>query len=74
MCSLQFTVTVDKVIIDQISLGEFINKLHPGAYQSLTKVNFNVLDKQSVKPVGVYGSKSEIVKFLRTLDIVDDDV
>ncbi len=74
MCSLEFTLTVDKVIIDQASLNEFINKLHPGAYQSLTKVNFNSLDEHLVKPVGVYGSKSEIVKFLRALDIVDDVV
>lgn len=65
---------MDKVIIDQASLKEFINKLHPGAYQSLTKVNFNALDEQSLRPVGVYGSKSEIVKFLRALDIVDDVV
>lgn len=65
---------VDKVIIDQASLNQFINKLYPGAYQSLTKVNFTNLDKVGVKPLGVYGSKAEIVRFLRALDIVDDEV
>ncbi|KDQ64238.1 hypothetical protein JAAARDRAFT_201615 [Jaapia argillacea MUCL 33604] len=65
---------VDKVIIAQESLGQFVNSLVPGAYTSLTKVDFGLLDKASVKPIGIYGSKAEIVKFLKSLDIVDDEL
>ena len=65
---------VDKIIIDQEDLGRFINSVHPGAYQSVIKINFSVLDHVEVKPLGVYGSKSEIVKFLKSLAIVDDEM
>ncbi|KDQ64239.1 hypothetical protein JAAARDRAFT_220269 [Jaapia argillacea MUCL 33604] len=63
---------VDKVIISQDSFGRFMNDLSPGAYTSLTKVNFNILDRLSAKPLGIYGSKSEIVKFLVSLGCVDE--
>ncbi|KAL1748220.1 hypothetical protein HDZ31DRAFT_71777 [Schizophyllum fasciatum] len=61
---------VDKVIIAQESLAQFLDDVSPGAYQSLTKVDFKSLDKLSVKPIGVYGSKSEIVKLLETTKVV----
>ena len=47
--------------------------LSPGAYSSITKVNFKILDDVVLKPFGVYGSKEEIVKFLRGIGAVDDN-
>jgi len=63
---------VDKIIIAQESLQEFINALSPGAYSSITKVNFKILDDLVLKPFGIYGSKEEIVRFLREINVVDD--
>ena len=51
----------------------FINALSPGAYSSITKVNFKILDNFLLKPIGVYGSKEEIVRFLRDIHAVDDN-
>ncbi|KAG1840861.1 hypothetical protein C8R48DRAFT_739797 [Suillus tomentosus] len=64
---------VDKVIIAQDSLRAFINSVCPGTYVSMTKVNFSALDRFIVKPVGVYGSKSEIVRLLSSLGVVDEE-
>src|ERR1700729_2567681 len=58
---------VDKIIIAQDSLREFINILSPGAYASLTKVDFRALDNLMVKPLGVYGSRQELVRFLLSI-------
>ncbi|KAI6141825.1 hypothetical protein BKA82DRAFT_829435, partial [Pisolithus tinctorius] len=63
---------VDKIIISQNSLKTFINTISPGAYASMTKVNFRTLDQSTIKPVGIYGSKEEIVRFLLRLRVVDD--
>lgn len=38
----------------------------------MTKVNFKALDKYVIKPVGVYGSKDEIVRFLLHLGAIDE--
>jgi hypothetical protein len=64
---------VDKIVIAQQSLQAFINALSPGAYSSITKVNFKKLDTYSLKLLGVYGSKEEIVRFLREIHAVDDN-
>jgi hypothetical protein len=64
---------VDKIVIAQQSLQAFINALSPGAYSSITKVNFKKLDNYSLKLLGVYGSKEEIVRFLREIHAVDDN-
>lgn len=64
---------VDKIVIAQESLQAFINALSPGAYSSITKVNFRILDNFLLKPIGVYGSKEEIVRFLREIHAVDDN-
>jgi hypothetical protein len=64
---------VDKVIISQDSLQRFINAVSPGAYTSITKVDFKALDQFMIKPLGVYGSKDEIVRLLRSIDVVDDN-
>ncbi|KAH9171607.1 hypothetical protein EDB89DRAFT_1906886 [Lactarius sanguifluus] len=42
-----------------------------GAYSSITKINFKTLDYFLLKPIGVYGSREEIVRFLREMDAVD---
>lgn len=59
------------MIIDQQSLGCLINDLSPGAYASMTKVDFAALDRLALKPVGIYGSKDEIVRFLLSLEVID---
>jgi hypothetical protein len=46
----------------------------PGAYASVTKVDFKTLDQFMIKPVGVYGSKTEIVRLLRSLNVVNEDM
>jgi hypothetical protein len=65
---------VDKIIISQDSLGDFINALLPGAYASMTKVDFAALDALPVKPVGIYGSASEIIRYLQHIGAVDDQM
>jgi len=61
-------------MISQSSLKAFINIVCPGAYASITKVNFKDLDQYDIKPMGVYGSKEEIVRFLLELGVADDAV
>ncbi|KAI9444006.1 hypothetical protein H4582DRAFT_1807752, partial [Lactarius indigo] len=63
---------VDKIVVAQQSLQEFINTLSPGAYSSITEVDFKLLDNVVLKPFGIYGSKEEIVRFLREIEAVDD--
>ncbi|KAF8428935.1 hypothetical protein L210DRAFT_3623712 [Boletus edulis BED1] len=65
---------VDKIIISQNSLEAFVNSVCPGAYASMTKVNFKALDHYVIKPVGVYGSKEEIVRFLLQLGAIDETI
>ncbi|KAJ7763628.1 hypothetical protein DFH07DRAFT_1059276 [Mycena maculata] len=64
---------VDKIIIAQDSLKELINMLSPGAYASLIKVDFNALDKVAIKPLGLYGSKSEIIAFLSCRGVINQE-
>lgn len=64
-------MSVEKIIISQNWFREFISNVFPGAYVSMTKVDFEALDKYMIKPVGVYGSKEEIVRFLLQLGVVD---
>jgi hypothetical protein len=61
-------------VIAQDSLQSFINSLSPGAYSSITRVNFNVLDDLLLKPIGVYGSREEIVRFFREMGAVDAEM
>lgn len=63
---------VDKIIISQESFGDFVNAICPSAYLSMTHVNFNALDQLSIKPLGLYGSKEEIVRYIKDLDIIND--
>jgi hypothetical protein len=64
-------ILVDKVIIAQDSLQRFINTMSPGAYASITKVDFKTLDRLAIKPLGIYGCKDEIVRLLQSLGAVD---
>jgi hypothetical protein len=59
------------VIIDQDSFRRLVNDLSPGAYISLTKVDFKVLDKLAIKPIGVYGNREEIVSLLVSLGVIE---
>lgn len=65
---------MDKIVIAQESLGRFINNAVRGAYASMTKVDFLALDRLMVKPVGVYGSKKEIVKLLQEKGVVNEEL
>jgi hypothetical protein len=47
--------------------------MSPGAYASITRVDFKTLDRLAIKPLGVYGSKDEIVRLLRSMGAVDED-
>jgi hypothetical protein len=67
-------IVVDKVIIAQDSLKCFINTICPESYASLTKVDFKALDRFMIKPLGIYGSKVEIVRLLRFLNAVNEDM
>jgi hypothetical protein len=71
---LIFYIEVDKVIIAQDSLKRFINAMSPGTYASITKVDFKTLDRLMIKPLGVYGCKTEIVNLLRSINMVNEDV
>jgi len=71
VCLTCVPIVVDKIVIAQAELSRFLNELYPGAYTSLIKVDYNALDSVPVRPVGVYGSKSEIVRFLTALHAID---
>lgn len=62
---------MEKVIINQESLRRFINKVSPGAYVSLTRIDFRALDSASIKPVGVYGSKEKIVDLFLEVGVIE---
>lgn len=47
--------------------------MSPGAYASITRVDFNTLDRLAIKPLGVYGSKNEIVRLLQSIGAVDEN-
>lgn len=64
---------VDKVLIAQESLGSLLNTLLPGSYRHVTRIDLNSLDSKSIKTVGIYGSKSEIARFLLEMRAVDAD-
>jgi hypothetical protein len=64
---------VDKVVIAQDSLQRFVNAMSPGAYASVTKVDFKTLDRLMIKPLGVYGSKDVIVRLLTSIGAIDEE-
>ncbi|KAG8904121.1 hypothetical protein FRB99_002205 [Tulasnella sp. 403] len=54
----------DKYLIPIDPLEKLINRLAPRAFRSMTHIDFNLLDDVSLNPIGVYGSQSEIARFL----------
>ncbi|KAG9014447.1 hypothetical protein FRB93_013572 [Tulasnella sp. JGI-2019a] len=64
---------VDKILIAQDSLKSLIDTLSPGAYTSITKIDFAALDHVHIRAIGLYGSKSEIVRLLQGADAVDKE-
>lgn len=73
MCIAELPL-VDKIIIAQESFGRFANDVRGGACQSMTHVNFRLLDTAQLKPLGVYGSRSEIVRYLQDISAIDDEM
>ncbi|CUA74255.1 hypothetical protein RSOLAG22IIIB_05485 [Rhizoctonia solani] len=67
------TGTVEKIVIDQLSLGQFLNTVQPGSYHSVSNINLNELDKLSIRPLGVYGIRPEIIKFLHQAQYLNDE-
>ena len=61
----------DRIVIAQESLQAFINALCPGACPSVSKINLKILDDLLLKPIGIYGSREGIVRFLRELGNMD---
>ncbi|CAE6521860.1 unnamed protein product [Rhizoctonia solani] len=64
---------VEKVVIDQLSLHRLLNIVQPGSYDSVSRINFKSLDQLSIRPVGVYGNRSEILKFLQQTRYLDEN-
>ncbi|KAF8752322.1 hypothetical protein RHS01_07760 [Rhizoctonia solani] len=63
---------VEKVLIDQLGLRDLLNTFVPGSYESISKIDFKSLDKCTIKPLGIYGSKHEIVQFLSEVNCLSD--
>lgn len=38
----------------------------------MIKVDFTTLDRHDIKPLGIYGSRSEIIRYLRDEEAIDD--
>ncbi|CAE6410609.1 unnamed protein product, partial [Rhizoctonia solani] len=62
---------VEKIVIDQQSLHRLLNIVQPGSYDSVSKIDFRALDQLSIQPTGVYGNRSEIIKFLEQVHFLD---
>ncbi|KAI9343866.1 hypothetical protein DFJ73DRAFT_840771 [Zopfochytrium polystomum] len=54
---------VEKIILDQSDFGRLANRLHPGAYRDVTKIDFKALDIMSIQIAGLYGSRAQIQEF-----------
>ncbi|KDN46508.1 hypothetical protein RSAG8_04161, partial [Rhizoctonia solani AG-8 WAC10335] len=64
---------VEKVVIDQLSLHRLLNIVQPGSYDSVSRINFKALDQLSIKPIGLYGIRSELIKFLQQTQYLDEN-
>ncbi|KAG8795912.1 hypothetical protein FRC12_008167 [Ceratobasidium sp. 428] len=64
---------VEKMVIDQTSLHHLLNTVQPGSYDSVSKINFKSLDELSIQATGLYGIRSEIVKYLKNARYLSDD-
>jgi len=63
---------VDKIVIDEDGVKAFVNTLSPGAYKSVSSVDFAALDTHQLELVGIYGSKSEIASFFLANGYIDE--
>ncbi|KAH7337487.1 hypothetical protein B0J17DRAFT_663174 [Rhizoctonia solani] len=63
---------VEKTVIDQLSLQRLLNTIRPGSCPSTTEIHFQDLDNLSIKPLGVYGDRHEILSFLHRVGCLDD--
>ncbi|KAG8901192.1 hypothetical protein FRC01_009904, partial [Tulasnella sp. 417] len=64
----------DKVIIDHESMGDAMNTLRDGSYKNISKIDFSQLDSIPIKPMGIYGSKSAIVRFFLDIGVIEEPV
>jgi len=64
---------VDKIVVAQEGLERLINDLCPKACLTLTRVDFKALDSLSIRPIGVYGDRCEIARFLTSLEVINND-
>lgn len=64
---------VNKIMIAQESFGRFVNDIRPGAYLSMTHVDFSSLDELRLKPLGIYGSKTEITRYLQDRELISHE-
>jgi len=62
---------VDKIVIDEVGIKSFVNNILPGAYKSVSSVDFRALDDHRLQLVGIYGSKNEIARFLLASGHID---
>ena len=74
LLSVDVLLSVDKIVICQEAFGRFVNDTCPGAYSSMTQVDFATLDTLQIKPLGLYGSQSEIVRYLQDMKVLDEQV
>ncbi|CAE6339231.1 unnamed protein product [Rhizoctonia solani] len=63
---------VEKIVIDQNSLGLLLNNMLPGSYRSVSSIDFKSLDQLTIKPKGIYGNRQEIANFLRDIGCIDN--
>ena len=63
---------MEKIVIDQSSIANFMNDVCPGSYASLSKIDFKSLDNLQMKVKGIYGSKEKIVQLLERVSAIDD--
>ncbi|PVF95046.1 hypothetical protein CPB86DRAFT_739378 [Serendipita vermifera] len=64
---------VEKMIVAQESVALLANRIEPGSCPSLTKVNFQALDKHRIRPQGVYGSITAMADFFKRLEVIDEE-
>ncbi|KAG9030022.1 hypothetical protein FS837_003379, partial [Tulasnella sp. UAMH 9824] len=63
------------ITISQKSLGDFINAVAPGAYINTERIDFGRLNRESrLRLIGIYGNKSEIVRFFETCGAINSQV
>ncbi|CAE6445143.1 unnamed protein product [Rhizoctonia solani] len=64
----------EKTVIDQHSLQLLLNTIQPGSWPSTGEIHFQDLDSVlSIKPLGIYGDRREIVRFLQRMGCLDNN-